>query len=177
MAKLMEQKINKRGKRPVLSKAMLDAGYAPNTAKNPQQVKKSMGWKQLQDLHFPESRVTEKIAQLLDAAKIDHYVFSPKDSDELVTQIVESIPGCKVKKIVHGEQSKRVYYWIPDNRTQSDMVDTILKIQGRYAAQKVTIEDPNENLTDEQLDAKIKQLEKANKSRYDQAMADKKKKK
>lgn len=37
-----------------VSKAMLDAGYDPRTAKNPQQLTRSKGWKELMDEYLPD---------------------------------------------------------------------------------------------------------------------------
>jgi hypothetical protein len=141
-------------------KAMRAAGYSHNSAKIPDNLRKSKGFKELFDEFVPESKVTEKLNYLLDASHLDHYVFPVAMENEEIRELIEDIPGCKLRKISVGETAKRAYFWTPDNHSIKEAIDIALKVRGAYAPQKISIEDPNDSLNDEELDQKIATLEK-----------------
>lgn len=53
-----------------ISKAMIEAGYSPNTAKTPEKLTESKGWKELMDTLLPDEKLLERHAEGLDATKI-----------------------------------------------------------------------------------------------------------
>ena len=53
-----------------VSKTMLEVGYAPSTAKNPQELTESKGWKELMEEQLPDSLLAEKHNELLTVPKI-----------------------------------------------------------------------------------------------------------
>lgn len=55
------------GKSRTEGEAMIKAGYAPNTAIKPSQVKKSKGWKQLLDQYLPDEKLLGVHDELLDS--------------------------------------------------------------------------------------------------------------
>jgi phage terminase small subunit len=48
-----------------VSRAMIDAGYSEATAKTPQKLTESVGWKELMDQHLPDDKLARKHDQLL----------------------------------------------------------------------------------------------------------------
>ena len=51
-----------------ISRAMVSAGYSPATAKTPQKLTKSKGWKDLMDTIFPDEVLLNTHRQLLDVS-------------------------------------------------------------------------------------------------------------
>ena len=103
--KVAKKILESKGEMPV-SKAMLLSGYPATTAKNPQQLTKSIGWKQLMDVLLPDDKLLLRHAEGLDATKIhtSHTEPDREVSDYAVRkQYVEL--GYKLKK-----------YLSPDNQ-------------------------------------------------------------
>lgn len=149
-----------------VSKAMRDAGYSAAMSKNPQKLKKEIGWKALLDKFLPESLVAQRHSQLLNATRVDHMVFplGPKGKDSINfsggkrnqenkieehverttltdDEIVEMLAqvDCTVKRIVHGETARHVYFWSADNRARKDALEMVHKLRGKYT-DKVEVE-------------------------------------
>ncbi len=53
-----------------ITKAMLDAGYSPNTANTPQKLTESTAWQELMEKFLPDERLIKKIHAGLEATKI-----------------------------------------------------------------------------------------------------------
>ena len=58
-----------------VSIAMLEAGYPPATAKNPQQLTQSKGWQELMAEYLPDAEIAEKHKQLLNQTRVEYFVF------------------------------------------------------------------------------------------------------
>ena len=141
-------------------RAMLDAGYSENTAAKPGNLTNSKTFREMLDLEVSQQETAKQLGNLLRAAKLDHYVFPMVMEDQEIIEIVESIPGCTLKQIKHGQQAKYAYYWSPDNRSKKDGIDIVMKVRGEYAPQKIQrVDDELNKLTTDQLDAKIRELE------------------
>lgn len=56
---------------------------------------------------------------------------------EIVAMLAET--GCTVKRIVHGETARHVYFWSPDNNSRNKALDTAYKVKGNYAPEKKAI--------------------------------------
>lgn len=113
-----------------------------------------------------EDLLAEKHLALLNSTKVEHMVFplGPEDrtkkldtselpapvktmldaeqalqrtdlSDEEIREMLAEV-NCKVKRIVHGETSRHVYYWAADNKAVKDALDMAYKIRGTYAPEK-----------------------------------------
>ena len=52
-----------------VSRAMLDAGYSPATAKTPQKLTESKSWEQLLEEYLPDDVLTQKIQEGIDASR------------------------------------------------------------------------------------------------------------
>lgn len=61
--------------------------------------------------------------------------------------------NCKVKRIVHGETARHVYYWVLDAKARKDALDMAYKLKGRYATEKVDVTTKGEkvNIDDNQF--------------------------
>lgn len=53
-----------------ITKAMLDAGYSPNTANTPQKLTKSPAWQELMKKHFPDSKLALLHKKLLEKKEV-----------------------------------------------------------------------------------------------------------
>lgn len=53
-----------------MGQAMINAGYSPDTANNPQQVTRSEGWLELVDKMLPDEKILLRHAEGLDATKV-----------------------------------------------------------------------------------------------------------
>ncbi|EKE25681.1 MAG: hypothetical protein ACD_5C00075G0013 [uncultured bacterium] len=140
-----------------VSKAMLDAGYSPSYAKNPQDFKKTRKWKEIMDDKLSEEMVAEVHAELLKATKLEQAIFPLGVADELIRLIVSEV-GCVVMKIVELMGKKYVWYRAPDAAAKKAAVDMVYKLRGKYAAEKFEEVNPLKKLSNAELAEKKKVL-------------------
>lgn len=148
-----------------VGEAMIRAGYSPITALKPSNLTNSKGWQELMDEYLPEENVAKVHKALLNSHNIDHMTFplGPKDEtevEEFITRAKDDAlkagkeyiekdfltdgdisamladVNCTVRRIVHGEQARHVYFFAPDNRARKDALDMVYKLRGSYAAEK-----------------------------------------
>ena len=149
----------------VVSTAMLESDYSPAMAKNPQKLTTSKGWLELVEHHLGDSVLAEKHAELLNSSHLDHMNFptGPKNeqekeeyiakarqkadeagkeyeeteylSDDEIKQMLSEV-NCKVRRIVHRETARDVYFWSADNKSRKDALDMAYKLKGNYAPDK-----------------------------------------
>lgn len=143
-----------------VSRAMIEAGFSPSYAKNPKKLLETEAgkrWMKMLDAALPDGLVLLRHNRLLNAQRLDHMTFplGPADEDEadfddeddvppgmqqkaerttltdqeIVTMLAEV--NCVVRRIVHGEQARHVYFWAPDSRAQKDAVELAYKLRGR----------------------------------------------
>lgn len=182
MATTKQKKVAKillENKGKPVSIAMLEAGYPPATAKNPQQLTNSQGWQELMAEYLPDDEIAEKHKGLLRATRLDHQVFAlgPKNeedkkayieadklkaakdgkeyreveyvTDEDIREMLEEI-NCKVRRIVHRETARDVYFWVADNKPRKDAIDMAYKLKGQYAPDRSIVANINLNADKEQ---------------------------
>lgn len=53
---------------------------------------------------------------------------------EIVTMLADV--NCTVRRIVHGETARHVYFWSPDSKAREKGLDMAYKLRGSYAAEK-----------------------------------------
>jgi len=56
-------------------------------------------------------------------------------TDKEIIAMLASV-NCTVRRIVHGETARHVYFWAADNRAVKDALDMAYKLKGKYAAEK-----------------------------------------
>lgn len=162
--------------------AMREAGYSDKYADNPQQMVETNSWKEIMEEMLPDHELAKVHRSLLNAHSLDHMVFplgpikaeeaeedgNEEESGSRKQDTGERIPltdaqigemlasvNCVVRKIVHGQQARHVYFWAPNEKARTDAVDMGYKLKGRYAAQKVEISKTLQDMTDEELKALI----------------------
>ena len=120
-----------------VSKAMLDAGYAPTSAKNPQQLTRSKAWQKLMEDYLPDEKLIEKHKNLLEADKFDKLVFpyilpdkAVKDFTDFLTQLGVSTSSFS---IATGGKRTVIYFTGPDRSTQLSALALAYKIKGRLS--------------------------------------------
>lgn len=87
-----------------VSRAMIDAGYSPATAKNPSMLTTSKTWEKLMKKHLPDKHLGKRHREFLDAPRI---VRTFKKGD-LETEITETDPSA-VKALDMAYKLKRRY--------------------------------------------------------------------
>lgn len=133
---------------------------------------------------IPDSLLIEKHLELVKASTLEHMTFplGPKDEKEkekfvLLEQEKASKKGeyydkdveyitdedikqmfldlsCKVRRIVHRETARDVYFWSSDNNARSKALDLAYKLKGSYAPEKsivghVSLDEEKEHHTKE----------------------------
>lgn len=150
-----------------VSRAMVESGYSPASAKNPQLLTTSQQWKKILEEELSDKLLGNVHKDLINAHTLAHMIFplGPKGEDDLnlsgaqpnndVTheedkelkaerttltdqEIKEMLleVGCKVKRIVHGEQARHVYFWSPDNAARQSALNLAYKLKGHFAPEK-----------------------------------------
>ncbi len=149
-----------------VSKEIRESGvYGKKVIKNPQLLTKSQGWQTLVNTFLSDELLSQTHHDLLKSTTLSHMTFplgcetveekeafynkkredaekSGKEykhvdilSDEEIKDLLLSV-NCTVKKIVHGEQARYVYFWSADNRARKDGLDMAYKLKGNYAPEK-----------------------------------------
>jgi hypothetical protein len=115
---------------------------------------------------FPDELLQKKHLELMNASRLDHMVFptgprneSEKESyiakdkqkaitegkeyreiehitDDDIRDMLESV-NCTVRRIVHRDTARDVYFWSADNMARDKALDKAYKIRGSYAAEKI----------------------------------------
>lgn len=137
--KLSEVIRNSKGQKHItMGKILKAAGYSEETSKNPDQVTESKGFRQLIEEAVPDLKMAERFGMLTDAVTLDQYKLNASMTDKEVNELVESIPGFKVRRIQRSllEKYLTVYFWRPDNMTIDKALDKLVKIKGYYAPEK-----------------------------------------
>lgn len=145
--------------------ALRAAGFAESTALHPADVFQSKSYLALLEEQMSDTADVATHVDLLRAQHLDHMVFAlgPKnekdkakwieeqkqkalkagrefDEKETLTDIdiAEMLRevGCTVRKIVHRETARDVYFWSPDNVARDKALDKSYKLKGKYAPEK-----------------------------------------
>ncbi len=130
-----------------VTKAMVDAGYSVATANTPQKLTESKGFQALLDEKLADDKLVEVHDQLLKSKRLDHMVFplykEPDEKDEgpyesmsltddEVIELLSDIGGT-VRKIVHGQQARHVYFWVANDKSRQDALKLAYDLKGKLA--------------------------------------------
>lgn len=146
-----------------LSKAIRDTGlYSEVIARDPQKITESITWGELMEFHISDSELASKHKELLHATRLDHMTFptgckTEADKEEIyavrrlkaesegkvyveteimtdddIRELLSSV-NCTVRRIVHGDTARHVYFWSADNKSRKDAVEMGYKLKGRFA--------------------------------------------
>ena len=133
-----------------ISKAMREAGYTDITAATPKKLTESKAWKEIMGEALPDEELAKHHKALLNAKSLDHMVFPLEGTDKETKALKKAqskltdddiidmlaAEGCIVRRIVHGEQARHVYFWTNDNNSRKSALDMAYKLKGNYAAEK-----------------------------------------
>jgi len=72
-------------------------------------------------------------------------------TNEEIKLIVESVPGCRLIYVRRDFMGAWAFYEAPDNKSRKDAMDLAYKLKGYYAAEKVAIVDPLDELSNAEL--------------------------
>lgn len=146
-----------------VSAAMREAGFSDAYASNPQKLTDTKTWAALMDEYLGEESLTKAHKELMSAKRLDHMIFplGPEEngevgivddeldedgihlavhermqlSDDDIKEMLKDV-NCTVRKIVHGQTARHVYFWSMDARARKDALDMAYKLRGAYAPEK-----------------------------------------
>jgi len=136
--KMLLKKLVENGGKSV-SKAMIEVGYAPATAKNPQKITKSKEWNELMDEYLPDSELMRVHKELINAAEINKFDFPPTERNSKIKETIESVAGCRLHHIHLYLSVKHAYYSSPDNLTRTKAIEAAYKLKNKYKGEDSTI--------------------------------------
>lgn len=158
-AQLLSENIRKP-KPESLGKVLLDAGYSEEMSKTPSVVMGSETFQALLDKYLPDNSLARTHKRLLETRKLEHMVFplGPEGEDDINLSGASPNKGnvieesgvkverttltdkeiktmladvnCAVKKIVHGDSARHVYYWTHDANAQKAALELAYKMKG-----------------------------------------------
>lgn len=155
------------GRTETLGAIMRQAGYSDASAIKPSQLTESKGFQELLDEVMPDNELTKIHRSLLKSMKIEHMAFplGPVGEDDLnfsgsspnmaITEeaaertsltdreIIDLIAdvGGTVRRIVHGQTARHVYYWAPNDKSRHDALKLAYDLKG-FLNKKDTGNDP-----------------------------------
>jgi hypothetical protein len=105
--KISELLGNSKGQKNItLGKILKSVGYSDSVCKTPTVVTKAKGFQELLKERLSDDLLTQTHQQLLQASKLDHYVFPKSESDAVIKEVINSVPGCKFYRIRRAENWK-----------------------------------------------------------------------
>ena len=110
-----------------------------------QKHKELLNASRLDHMTFPMGPQTEKEKKVLDAMDVEKPIKSILEAeqalqrtdltdDDIVAMLREL--NCTVRRIVHGQTARHVYFWSADNKARKDALDMAYKHRGAYAPEK-----------------------------------------
>lgn len=150
-----------------MRKAIVDTGlYSQEVADNPHKITTSKTWQELMEYHISDEELAGKHKELLNATRLDHMIFPTGAKDEKERQTIIALAqakaiekgteyiepdvimdddirqmlkdvNCTVRRIVHGDTARHVYFWSADNKSRKDAVEMGYKLKGRFAPENV----------------------------------------
>jgi len=100
-----------------ISRAMLEVGYSPATAKTPQNLTQSKGWNELIEKYLPDDKLLQKHDEALEATKTVSAVKTSRDATADSTDFID----------------------VPDYPTRLRAVELGYKVKGRLLDAGVSI--------------------------------------
>jgi len=89
-----------------ISRAMEEVGYSPQTAKTPDKLTDSKGWKELMEKYLPDDKLFAKHEEALEARKWNDFTGEREEDQSIRLKAVEL--GYKLKKYL-GSESVNIY--------------------------------------------------------------------
>jgi hypothetical protein len=149
-----------------LGKILREAGFSVSTSKTPKNVTESKGFQKMLDKLLPDKDTLKVHKEILQAGDIGVISFPKNMTNSEIRKLIGELPGFKLLTIKSINDKKGIvnyknaYYFSPHITGRTKGLDLAYKLKGRYAPEKVKIIDPLDDLTDKQLDERIKEREK-----------------
>jgi len=142
--KLSEIIGNSKGKKNIsIGRILKEAGYSNETAKTPQLVTESKGFREELNSLMSDKTIIKTHGELFGAVKLNKMTFDNNLSDLEIKKIIEGAVGYKVRDIarIKGNNQVVCYYWSPDGITRLKALDMGYKIKNLYPNNKTEQED------------------------------------
>ena len=142
-----------KGEKPSVSKAMKDCNYSETYSKNGG-IRETKSFQELMAERITQKDIITAEKKQMGSVNLRVYYF-PKDmSDADIELSINSNEGYKFKTAHKTDNSKRVYYSVPDNVAIGKALDRIHKISKNYD-NTITIKGSLGKLSDEELKGEI----------------------
>ena len=86
----------------------------------------------------PQKAITDKVREEVEGLDLSEQIRGEQLTDEDIRNLLAEV-GCTVRKIVHGEQARHVYYWTDNDKTQIAAIKQIVDIFGVEAPKKLDV--------------------------------------
>jgi len=136
------------GKGKTLGQSILAAGYSEAYSKNPHQLKGTESWDTLVKIVLSDDKLIRIHDSLLNSHRLDHMTFPPevqqkkKGAEIISDEDIENLfleLGCRLRKIVHGDLARHVYFWSPDNQARDKALEKAYKIKNKFAPEEYNL--------------------------------------
>lgn len=144
-----------------LGEILLESGYSKNVADTPSNVTESKGFQDLLEEYLPDNKLTEVHKSLLGSTKLDHMIFplGPENEDDenlsgskpnaqnkldkagvpaprttltdLEIKDMLAEVNCQVRRIVHGDTARHVYFWAADTGARQNALKLAYEVKGK----------------------------------------------
>lgn len=94
-----------------------------------------LGPKDEDDINFSGAKVKKEGEDKPEAKMPEEYKERTTLTDKEIIEMLAEV-NCKVRRIVHGETARHVYFWAADNMARDKALDKAYKLKGSYAAEK-----------------------------------------
>lgn len=130
--RVLQQKLLENPGQP-MNKLMVESGYSKNYADSSDLIRKTKSWQQLTDKILPDKYLLKKNKTLLDAQRVDKYVFPVSMTDEEILSVIKKIRGAKLVRVQRGKTKANAYFTIPNFQVIKDGVELGYRTKGRLA--------------------------------------------
>lgn len=133
--KLSEIIGNSKGQKNIsIGRILKEAGYSDETAKTPQLVTESKGFREEMDNAMPDKKLVDTHEKLFRAVNINKIEFDQSISDIQIKKIIEGDSDNKIKGVIRTKNRNKIvcYYWSPDRLTRIKAIDMGYKIKNLY---------------------------------------------
>ncbi len=132
------------------AEALREANYSEAVVRHPDRVFGSETVRQiLRDKGLDEYPAVDQLKRRVHSKRLDHMAFPPfrirtqededkginhgeQLTDEDIRELLGEV-GCVVRRIVHGEMAREVYFWTDNDMAQLKALDMVFKLGGSYA--------------------------------------------
>ena len=158
-----EKTVENIGKGMSMAKAMREAGYSPNYADHPAELKEKKSWQALMDKYIPRDLVAKKHNELMKSVTVKEFNFPDTISEKDIKAFAKGVSEITtyVKEVVSKVNSKGIptsssHRWVvfavvPNGMDVKAAIDMAIKLRGDYSAEKIEVKRPLGEVPDNEL--------------------------